>query len=74
MKNFFIEGELIENMKNLYVLGKTFDVITLNNLLEHVIDPNNTIDLALKLLTNDGVLIIEVPNDFSNYQFFFKGK
>jgi hypothetical protein len=59
-------------MKQLQVLGKTFKVITLNNLLEHVIDPENTIDLALELLTSDGVLIIEVPNDFSKYQIFLK--
>ena len=72
MKKYFIEGDLIENMKQLQVLGKTFEVISLNNLLEHVLDPENTIDLALDLLTIDGVLIIEVPNDFSKYQIFLK--
>lgn len=72
MEKFFIEGDLIENMKQLKVQGKTFKVIALNNLLEHVVDPDYTIDLSLELLTSDGVLIIEVPNDFSNYQRFLK--
>ena len=72
MEKFFIEGDLYENMKQLQVQNKTFEVITLNNLLEHVVDPDYTIDLALELLTSDGVLIIEVPNDFSNYQSFLK--
>ena len=61
-------------MKQLQTLGKTFNVITLNNLLEHVIDPSYTIELASQLLNIDGVLIIEVPNDFSNYQNFLKEK
>jgi 2-polyprenyl-3-methyl-5-hydroxy-6-metoxy-1,4-benzoquinol methylase len=72
MEKFFIDGDLIENMKLLQVQDKSFEVITLNNLLEHVVDPDYTIDLALELLTSDGVLIIEIPNDFSNYQSFLK--
>lgn len=72
MEHFFLEGDLIENMKNLHILGKNFNVITLNNLLEHVVDPKYTIELALELLTKEGVLIIEVPNDFSSYQIFLK--
>lgn len=74
MENYFLEGDLIENMKYLQTQGKTFNVITLNNLLEHVIDPSYTIELASHLLNIDGVLIIEVPNDFSNYQNFLKEK
>lgn len=72
MENFFVEGDLIENIKHFQTLGKSFDVITLNNLLEHVVDPSHTLDLALELLTKNGILIIEVPNDFSNYQNFLK--
>jgi 2-polyprenyl-3-methyl-5-hydroxy-6-metoxy-1,4-benzoquinol methylase len=72
MQDYFIQGDLVEKMKELEDNQKTFDVITLNNLLEHVVDPNYTIDLILKLLTEDGILIIEVPNDFSNYQNFLK--
>lgn len=72
MVKFFIEGDLIENMKQLKIQHKSFEVIALNNLLEHVIDPDFTINMALELLTNDGVLIIEVPNDFSNYQKYLK--
>ncbi len=71
MEKFFIEGDLISIMKDLQG-SKTFKVITLNNLLEHVHDPENTIELACNLLDPFGVLIIEVPNDFSRYQKFLK--
>ena len=72
MVNFFIEGDLIDIMKDLHRNSKLFKVITLNNLLEHVLDPEYTIELACSLLDPNGVLIIEVPNDFSNFQRFLK--
>lgn len=72
MENFFIEGDLISIMKDLHSCSKLFKVITLNNLLEHVLDPEYTIELACSLLDPTGVLIIEVPNDFSSYQKFLK--
>ncbi len=72
MENFFIEGDLIDIMKKLHNDNKLFKVITLNNLLEHVLDPEYTIELANSLLEPEGVLIIEVPNDFSSFQRFLK--
>ncbi|MDC0185810.1 class I SAM-dependent methyltransferase [Gammaproteobacteria bacterium] len=47
---------------------KAFDLINLDNVLEHVIDP---IDLLRKLknhMSSDAVLRIEIPNDFSPFQ------
>jgi 2-polyprenyl-3-methyl-5-hydroxy-6-metoxy-1,4-benzoquinol methylase len=70
MEKYFIEGDLLEMMNELKNSNKLFNVITLNNLLEHVSDPGYTIDLSLELLSADGVLIVEVPNDFSRYQNF----
>jgi hypothetical protein len=42
----------------------------MNNLLEHVIDPSETMDKATALLAEGGVIVIQVPNDFSAYQQF----
>ena len=42
--------------------NKTFDVITLWGVLEHVSDPIATIKKAKELLNNDGMLIFEVPS------------
>lgn len=66
--NNFIEGDLVDNMKQLSNNKEKFDVIVLNNLLEHVIDPIQTIDNATELLNDEGVIVVQVPNDFSEYQ------
>lgn len=44
---------------------ESFDVIIMSQVLEHVIDPNIWINKAYKLLRNDGVLCIAVPNHAS---------
>ena len=41
---------------------KKFDVITLLNVLEHLEDPNQTLDLLKEKLKDDGYLVIAVPN------------
>ncbi|MEI6609846.1 MAG: class I SAM-dependent methyltransferase [Deltaproteobacteria bacterium] len=42
--------------------SKRFDIITLWHSLEHFIDPGAVLDKAHQLLTDNGVLIIAVPN------------
>lgn len=39
-----------------------FDVVIYNHVLEHTIDPRKEITLAKKILKNDGILVIGVPN------------
>lgn len=41
-----------------------FDVITCFHVLEHVSSPSSTITRCKELLTEEGVLILAVPNDF----------
>jgi SAM-dependent methyltransferase len=48
-------------------LGR-FDAIQLNNVLEHVPYPTETLLLARELLAPGGVLCVNVPNDFSPFQ------
>jgi SAM-dependent methyltransferase len=48
-------------------LGR-FDAIQLNNVLEHVPYPTETLLLARDLLEPGGVLCVNVPNDFSPFQ------
>ncbi len=43
--------------------GKTFDVVTLFHVLEHVPDPDDTLKRCHSLLSPGGVLILAVPND-----------
>lgn len=57
---------------------RTFDVIVLAHVLEHVRNPHEFINSLLELLKPDGLLFIEVPNrdyrykdDFDSHLFFF---
>lgn len=48
--------------------SKKFDVCILRNVLEHVIDPRELLKTLKDLLSNNGILIITIPNDFSDLQ------
>src|SRR5690606_19118293 len=45
-----------------------FDAVVLLNVLEHVPDPVNTVQLCRSLLNPDGILCVRVPNDFTPLQ------
>jgi SAM-dependent methyltransferase len=45
-----------------------FDVVHMNNVLEHIPDPINLVSLARDLLNPGGIICINVPNDFSPFQ------
>jgi SAM-dependent methyltransferase len=48
---------------------RRFDVVMLLNVLEHLRHPPQTLDnIKQKLLTHDGLLIIEVPNEYNDFQ------
>ena len=42
--------------------SKKFDLITFNKVLEHIANPRRLLKHATKLLNNDGVVYIEVPD------------
>jgi SAM-dependent methyltransferase len=45
------------------------DVVTLLNVLEHLRDPADVlINIREKLISDDGLLIIDVPNDYNDFQ------
>jgi 2-polyprenyl-3-methyl-5-hydroxy-6-metoxy-1,4-benzoquinol methylase len=62
--------EIVEDFFNAETaprLGR-FDVVHLNNVLEHVPNPIEILTLARGLLRDDGVLCVNVPNDFTALQ------
>lgn len=63
-----IYGELNPVLDKLIKMNKTFDFINFGNILEHVISPINLLNKCHKLLDQDGVLRVKVPNDFSHLQ------
>jgi SAM-dependent methyltransferase len=61
LRTFANKKELEQNIKE-----KSFDVISLWHVLEHVTDLDETLDFFKKKLTREGVLIIAVPNHTSH--------
>jgi len=60
-----VAGDVFELLQAEIVKGEHYDVVWLQNVLEHVIDPIDLLSSLRKLLSPDGVAVITVPNDFS---------
>lgn len=61
-------GDLYEELQALVAAGRQFDVLWLDNVLEHVLDPAGLLGLCRALVPPAGVLVVDVPNDFSALQ------
>jgi len=70
LESFIIQGDVYEELNSLKEKSSKFNVIFLGNILEHVLDPIALIDQLKKLLEKHGLLVITVPNDFSDLQRF----
>ena len=64
-------GDLYKSVNALIANGCKFDIVNLDNVLEHVTSPKELLDKAAWLLNDKGVVIINVPNDFSFLQRYF---
>ena len=62
LSEFFIKNNL-NVYQSLESIDKKFDVTTMFHVLEHLREPKIIIEKLLKLLNEDGELIIEVPNE-----------
>lgn len=65
---FLKTGDVATLLKKCIDAEKRYDLILLNNVLEHVVDPPMLLIQLRHLLADRGVLIVTVPNDFSRYQ------
>ena len=61
-------GDAFENLDQLIEAGAAFEVVALEHVLEHVLDPAALLARLPRLLTPGGVVAITVPNDFSPLQ------
>src|SRR5262249_55718045 len=62
--------DVVENFFNAETatsLGR-FDVVHLNNVLEHVPNPQEVVRLARDLLPKGGLICLNVPNDYTAFQ------
>ena len=67
LKNF-VQSDVIKYTEEAKKHLKTFDVINLDNVLEHVIDPIRLLRNLKSNMSDSTILRIEVPNDFSSFQ------
>ena len=70
MDNIII-GDVYGSINSLIAKGTHFDVINMDNILEHVIDPKTLLHQVHTLLKDNSIVIIKVPNDFSYLQKYF---
>jgi 2-polyprenyl-3-methyl-5-hydroxy-6-metoxy-1,4-benzoquinol methylase len=61
-------GDLAEQLDILITDKQKFDVLWLDNVLEHVPDPESLLRRARALVAPGSSLVVEVPNDFSALQ------
>lgn len=66
VRKFLHQGNAYELLKDFRKQRRTWDVILLANVLEHVINPEELIRTLRKLLRPQGKLIVIAPNDFSS--------
>lgn len=60
-----VVGDIFDNLTK---IQRTYDLIVLDNVLEHVVSPKVLLESLQAHLTENGLLVIEVPNDFSAIQ------
>lgn len=58
-------GDVFYLLEQKYLSNDKYDVVILQNVLEHVLEPVALLRLVRKLLEPSGLLVITVPNDFS---------
>jgi 2-polyprenyl-3-methyl-5-hydroxy-6-metoxy-1,4-benzoquinol methylase len=63
-----ITGDLFELLQSEISSGKRYDIVWLQNVLEHVLDPVDLMKTLRNLIAPDGVAVITVPNDCSSTQ------
>jgi 2-polyprenyl-3-methyl-5-hydroxy-6-metoxy-1,4-benzoquinol methylase len=61
-------GNAFEILDQLIEGGAVADVCSLQNVLEHVVDPRALLSRIRKVIGSEGVAVITVPNDFSLVQ------
>ena len=61
-------GDIEELVEQAVHANAAYDLVILDNVLEHLLEPGQLLTGVAQLLRPNGLLIIEVPNDFSMVQ------
>lgn len=61
-------GDCEKILEKLIDKGPQFDLIVLNNVLEHLLNPISTLQKLSQIIQPQGLIRVQVPNDFSDLQ------
>lgn len=61
-------GDLFDLLRQRIEGGRQYDLVWLNNVLEHVADPITLLQALRGLIADGGMLVVTVPNDGSRFQ------
>lgn len=64
-KDVLATGDIFELLQAEMATGRTYDVVWLQNVLEHVIDPLDLLKSLRTLVSPGGLAVVTVPNDCS---------
>ncbi len=64
-KDALLTGDIFDLLNNEISAGKEYDIVWLQNVLEHVLDPVDLLQSLRKIVAKDGVAVVTVPNDCS---------
>ncbi len=67
-KDALVAGDVFSLLQQEILSGRKYDVVWLQNVLEHVLDPINLLQSLRELVASDGVAVVTVPNDCSIVQ------
>lgn len=70
--NNFKKGDVMHLIHEYKLEGKKFDVVFLNHVLEHVLDPRKLLESIYQIIKENGYLVASVPNDMSQLQISLK--
>ena len=62
VKEYYISNEILYENNIINLKDNRFDIITMFHVLEHLPNPEETLEILLKSLKSGGSLIVEVPN------------
>ena len=66
---FFVKSDIYEFLQNEITTSNRYDIINLTNVIEHVLHPEELLANLKNILSNDGIIIVTFPNDFSKFQY-----
>ena len=61
------QGDIFKLLKAQIESGEKYDLVWLGNVLEHVLDPEELLEMLRRVVSPSGIAVVTVPNDANHY-------